>query len=199
MLKFIDFSEGLYNNMTLEEFNKMSFFELKEFNKEKLTERFKGTKEYLKIGEVGWFTKFINKIIGWFKTKSHIYTVEDMVEAVVDEKNLFDAAYAYDIFSNLVNLIPKDEKKEDKKEDKKEVKAPEVKTPEVKTPEVKTPEVIAPEVKTPEVCPINVNFYVPSTAQKCPNSDQVLYAKKEHVSESDKPDMGRTNSTVGKT
>jgi hypothetical protein len=40
LLKFMDISEGLYNEMTFEEFSKMEFYEPKDLTKEVLVKRF---------------------------------------------------------------------------------------------------------------------------------------------------------------
>lgn len=43
MLKFFDIAEGVYNDMTLEDFSKMRFYEPKVLTKEVLEERFKNS------------------------------------------------------------------------------------------------------------------------------------------------------------
>ena len=97
----------------------MEFYEDKVLEKEVLKKRFEKTNEYFKFGEVSGLTKFIDTITGWFTTKSKIYTIEEMIDAVCDENNYFTGSFAGNILSNFINVIPKDEKKDEKKEGEK--------------------------------------------------------------------------------
>ena len=49
LLKFLDISEGLYNDMTFEEFSMMEFYEPKDLTKEVLVKRFEKSAEYFKF------------------------------------------------------------------------------------------------------------------------------------------------------
>jgi hypothetical protein len=121
----------------------MRFYEPKVLTKEALEERFKGSTEYFNFKEVGWMTKTIDTITGWWSTKSKIYTVKDMIEVLADENKLIDAEFGSNIMANLINSIPKDEKKkEEKKDDKKDDKKE--------------------EKKKIELEPINTNKFKPS-------------------------------------
>jgi hypothetical protein len=68
-------------------------------------------------------TKLIDTVLGWFSTKSKIYSITEMVDAISNENIYFTGDFAGNILGNLASLIEKEEKKEDeKKDDKKEKK-----------------------------------------------------------------------------
>lgn len=93
----------------------MHFYEQKDLTKKILEKRFENTEKYFGFQEVSGFTKFLDHILGLFNTKSKIYSVKEMIDALCDEENYFTGAYAGNILNNLISTIPL-EKKDDKKE-----------------------------------------------------------------------------------
>ncbi len=84
IIKAFDLAEGAYDKTPKDALLSEKFYELKNLAPDVIAKRFENTAANLKMTETGGFKKFIDHIVGIFKTKSKVYDIQGMIKVLTD-------------------------------------------------------------------------------------------------------------------